>query len=195
LYFNNFNDESRTMNEKDKIRQGKFLSLILRHEPSKIGLNLDAEGWADVAVLLQQLAKHRHALSLAELEEIVATNDKQRYSFNADKSKIRANQGHSLKTIDLALQAQIPPAVLYHGTASRFMQSIQSEGLQKRSRQHVHLSADTQTARKVGARHGTPVILQLDAQQMHADGFVFYCAENGVWLTEHVPVRYLQVMQ
>ena len=125
---------------------------------------------------------------------IVATNDKQRYSFNADKSKIRANQGHSLKTVDLALQPQIPPAVLYHGTASRFMQSIQREGLQKRSRQHVHLSADTQTARKVGARHGTPVILQLDAQQMQADGFVFYCSENGVWLTEHVPARYFRVV-
>lgn len=183
------------MNEKDKIRHGRFLSLILRHEPSKIGLTLDAEGWAEVTLLLQQLAKHRHSLSLAELEEIVATNDKQRYSFNADKSKIRANQGHSLKTVDLALQPQIPPAVLYHGTASRFMQSIQREGLQKRSRQHVHLSADTQTARKVGARHGTPVILQLDAQQMQADGFVFYCSENGVWLTEHVPTRYFQVIQ
>ena len=182
------------MHDKDKIRKGKFLSLILRHQPDKIGLSLDAEGWAEVATLLQQLAKYRQTLSMAELEEIVATNDKQRYAFNADKSKIRANQGHSLRTVDLALSPRLPPDVLYHGTASRFLSSIQQHGLEKRSRQHVHLSADTQTARKVGARHGVPVILQINAQQMQTDGFVFYCAANGVWLTEHIPARYLQVI-
>ncbi|WP_020560758.1 RNA 2'-phosphotransferase [Thiofilum flexile] len=180
------------MNEKEKIRKGKFLSLILRHEPSKINLTLDQEGWAAVTELLAQLAKHQHALTREELEEIVATNNKKRYSFNQDHTKIRANQGHSLTHIDLGLVPQIPPKVLYHGTATRFLGSILEQGLVKGSRQHVHLSSEPSTARKVGMRHGNPVILRVDAEQMQRDGGVFYCSENGVWLTDHVPVQYLQ---
>lgn len=180
------------MNEKEKTQKGKFLSLILRHEPSKIGLTLDENGWASVAELLTQLAKHRHSLTMVELEEIVATNNKKRYSFNADKTNIRANQGHSISNIDLGLEPKTPPPLLYHGTATRFLASIREQGLLKSSRQHVHLSFEQETAKKVGARHGKVLILKIDTAQMQADGFTFYCSDNGVWLTDHVPANYLQ---
>lgn len=180
------------MKEQNLIRIGKFLSLILRHEPSKINLTLDSEGWASVTALLTQLAKHNHPLTMEDLETIVETNNKQRYSFNEDKTHIRANQGHSLKQIDLGLTPQTPPKVLYHGTVTRFLASIREQGLIKGSRQHVHLSLDQATAHKVGSRHGKPVVLTIDAEQMHRNGLLFYCSENGVWLTDHVPVQYLQ---
>ncbi|WP_028488729.1 RNA 2'-phosphotransferase [Thiothrix lacustris] len=179
------------MHSKNKIKQGKFLSLILRHEPEAIGLTLDAAGWVAVPELLKQLAAHGRGMSMAELEDIVASNDKQRYSFNADKTQIRANQGHSLKTLDLGLASAEPPDILYHGTAKRFLDSILQTGLEKRSRQHVHLSVDELTAHKVGSRHGSPVILRVAARQMQHDGFIFYCSDNGVWLTDHVPIAYL----
>lgn len=180
-----------TMNEKDMISKGKFLSLILRHNPSKIGLTLDENGWASVDILLIQLAKHHHKLTMEQLELIVETNNKKRYSFNEDKTKIRANQGHSLKDIDLGLEARIPPKILYHGTASRFLKAIMQEGINKGSRQHVHLSIDLVTAKNVGSRHGLPVILEIDAEKMQAEGFKFYCSDNGVWLTDHIPAQYL----
>lgn len=182
------------MNEKEKISKGKFLSLILRHQPETIGLKLDEAGWADVEDLLARLAAHNKRLSRAELEELVFTNDKQRYSFNEDASKIRANQGHSLKTVDLQLEPVIPPAILYHGTASRFVDAILQTGLQAQSRQHVHLSQDLETASKVGARHGKPVIFLVAAQQMHLDGLNFYCSANNVWLTEKVSANYLKIV-
>ncbi|HPY39338.1 MAG TPA: RNA 2'-phosphotransferase [Thiolinea sp.] len=182
------------MNEKEKTSKGKFLSLILRHQPETIGLTLDESGWAAVDDLLAKLAAHKKPLSRAELEELVSTNDKQRYSFNADQTKIRANQGHSLQTIDLGLEPLEPPAVLYHGTASRFVEAILQTGLRAQSRQHVHLSKDTATATKVGARHGKPIILVVDAQTMQKDGFPFYCSENNVWLTEKVPAKYLKIV-
>lgn len=182
------------MNEKEKIHKGKFLSLILRHQPATIGLTLDEAGWASVDELLCKLAEHKQPLTRAELEALVLTNDKQRYSFSEDGSYIRANQGHSLKTIDLGLEPMQPPAILYHGTASRFVELILQEGLNAQSRQHVHLSKDIQTATKVGTRHGKPVILVVDAQQMQIDGFQFYCSANQVWLTEKVPAKYLKIV-
>ncbi|TXH71404.1 MAG: RNA 2'-phosphotransferase [Thiothrix sp.] len=182
------------MNEKEKNRKGKFLSLILRHQPETIDLSLDAEGWAVVNELLTQLAAHHHPLTRNELEELVLTNDKQRYSFSADGEKIRANQGHSLKTVELGLEPVEPPAILYHGSASRFMDLILVEGLKAQSRQHVHLSKDIETATKVGARHGRPVIFVVDAQQMWTDAYLFYCSANKVWLTEKVPAKYLKIV-
>ena len=178
------------MNEKQKRQIGKFISLILRHEPEKIGLQLDEAGWADVDELLAGLKRKGRDISFAQLQDLVTTNDKQRYSFNADQTRIRANQGHSLK-LDLQLAAAEPPEQLYHGTATRFLDSIREQGLVKGSRHHVHLSADTETAQKVGSRHGKPVILTVAAQAMSAAGYTFYCSENGVWLTEFVPVEYL----
>lgn len=177
------------MNEQQKKRIGKFISLILRHNPHKIGLELDESGWASVDDLLDGLKNKGRSISFDQLENIVETNDKQRYSFNTDKTRIRANQGHSLK-LDLQLEPVEPPEVLYHGTASRFMQAINKQGLIKGSRHHVHLSQDKETAHTVGARHGFPVIIAIASGQMHRDGYVFYCSANEVWLTESVPVKY-----
>ena len=144
------------MNEKDKKRISKFLSLVLRHRPEYIGLHLNENGWADVDELIAKSKTRNIDVLFNELEEIVVTNDKQRFAFNNDKSKIRANQGHSVKTIDLQLEAIEPPDFLYHGTVAKFLDSIKATGLQKRSRQHVHLSEDRATATKVGSRRGTP---------------------------------------
>lgn len=180
------------MNEQQKKRTGKFISLILRHSPQKIGIELDASGWASVDELLIGLKRKGRSLSFAQLEELVATNDKQRYRFNDDKSRICANQGHSLK-LDLQLDVIEPPDVLYHGTATRFLEQIKQQGLQKNNRHHVHLSSNTETAHKVGIRHGKPVILTIDASSMHHDGYIFYCSVNGVWLVDHVPPRYFSV--
>ena len=156
----------------------KLLSYVLRHRPDSIGLQLDANGWADVDVLLQR---------------VVADNDKQRFAFDAARTRIRASQGHSIQ-VDLALQPAQPPDVLYHGTASRFLKSILASGLRAGNRQHVHLSGDVDTARRVGARHGFPVILHVDTARMRADGAVFYRSDNGVWLTGPVAPRYLRVL-
>lgn len=180
---------------KTTIKQSKFLSLILRHQPETIGLELDEAGWASVPELLEKLTAHNRHMTMAELEQVVITNDKQRFSFNEDKTRIRANQGHSLKTLDLGLQPVEPPESLYHGTAERFLSSILQTGLEKRSRQHVHLSADKETAHKVGIRHGKPVILKVAAGQMQRDGLTFYHSANGVWLTDHVPTTYLEISE
>lgn len=178
------------MNEQNKKTIGKFLSLILRHEPSKIGITLDAQGWADVDELIAKCNKHHHRLTKDDLIEIVDTNDKKRYSFNHDRTKIRANQGHSIK-IDLALDPAEPPEFLYHGTATRFVQSIREQGILKGSRQHVHLSLDVQTAVKVGSRHGKVEVLTILSGKMYRDGIVFYVSDNGVWLTDYVDVKYI----
>lgn len=182
------------MNPKEKTSKGKFLSLILRHQPETIGLMLDAAGWTSVAELLAQLAAHGHPMSAAELEILVATNDKQRYAFNTDHTQIRANQGHSLTEVDLGLTPQLPPEILFHGTAQVTLAAILATGLEKRSRQHVHLSLDSVTARKVGARHGKPVVLQVAAGAMYRAGHAFYQADNGVWLTDAVAPQYLEVL-
>lgn len=179
------------MNEKQQKTISKFLSLILRHSPETIGLRLDENGWTDVATLLQKLNEHGHAVTREELETVVADNDKQRFAFNEDHSRIRASQGHSVQ-VQLELAPQEPPELLYHGTVDKFMQSIQEQGLLKMSRQHVHLSRDKETAQKVGSRRGTPVILNIRSGEMHRDGILFYLSENGVWLTDNVPVQYIE---
>ena len=180
------------MNETNKKRISKFLSLVLRHQPEHIGLNLDRNGWAEVNELIDK-SKTKHILfSRSELEAIVVTNDKQRFAFNADKTKIRANQGHSVKTIDLQLEAIQPPEFLYYGTVAKFIDAIRTTGLQKRSRQHVHLSEDRDTATKVGSRRGVPIVLSISSLEMHNKGYQFYRSENNVWLTDHVPVAFIE---
>ena len=178
------------MNEKDTKRISKFLSLVLRHKPQTIQLNLDEQGWADVDELLEKWAKHRKAITLDQLQYVVTHNDKQRFTFNDDQTKIRANQGHSID-IQLNLDIQTPPETLYHGTATRFLESIFEKGLIKGSRQHVHLSADIETATKVGKRHGKLAILIVQSGKMHEAGFEFYLSKNKVWLTDHVPSKYV----
>ena len=175
---------------QDTVQLSKFLSYVLRHQPDKIGLQLDRQGWVDVDALLKQANAYGVPLNRPLLEEIVATNNKQRFSFSPNGQKIRANQGHSVP-IDLGLEPQKPPAVLYHGTAQHFLESIFAAGLHSGNRRHVHLSRDAETALKVGRRHGKPVILQVAAQQMDADGHLFFCSDNGVWLTDQVAPRYL----
>ena len=165
----------------------KFLSLILRHKPQIVGIELDEHGWADVEDLIRRVKNLDHAT----LEQIVVTDEKQRYSFSADKKLIRANQGHSIP-VDVELEELKPPEILYHGTGEKFSASIKSLGLLKKSRLYVHLSSDVDTARKVGRRHGIPKIFLIDSLRMFDDGFKFYRAVNGVWLTEHVPAKYLK---
>jgi putative RNA 2'-phosphotransferase len=174
------------------VTTSKTLSYVLRHRPDSIGLQLDANGWAGVDALLACLAAHGKPIARTLLEQVVEQNDKQRFAFNADRTRIRASQGHSI-AVDLGLQTAPPPAVLYHGTASRFLKSIMRGGLHAGNRQHVHLSPDVETARMVGARHGFPVVLRVDAARMAADGQVFYRADNGVWLSGTVAPRYLRV--
>lgn len=176
--------------EKQAIQISKFLSLVLRHQPELIGLSLDEAGWASVDELLAACRVHGKTISLEQLQEVVATNDKKRFSFNEDGSLIRANQGHSVE-VELGYEAAMPPARLFHGTAERFLASIKEQGLLKGNRHHVHLSAGIETATKVGQRHGKPVVLHVDAGRMQQDGFIFYLSTNGVWLTEHIPVPYL----
>ncbi len=179
-------------NESNK-KTSKFISLILRHNPGAIGIKLDEHGWADVEELIQGVNKAGKALDLDLLKEIVRTNDKKRFNFNEDFTKIRANQGHSIQ-VDVELKAALPPDVLYHGTATRFLGSILNakEGLRAGSRLYVHLSRDYSTAVKVGSRHGIPVVLKVEAGRMVKDGYTFYLSENGVWLVEKVPVKYLE---
>lgn len=175
---------------KPNNQTSKFLSLVLRHNPQKIGLTLDPSGWVSVETLLAALAKHGHPLTRPQLEEIVSTNEKKRFAFNEDKTQIRASQGHSIP-VELGYQAQPPPPLLYHGTATRFEGSIRKQGILKGDRHHVHLSADKETATKVGQRHGQPVVLTIDAPAMVSQGHVFLKSENGVWLTDHVPPQFL----
>lgn len=174
------------------VATSKLLSYVLRHRPDSIGLALDAHGWAAVDDLLALLAAAGHRVDLTLLERVVADNDKRRFAFSDDGTRIRASQGHSVK-VDLALAEAEPPPVLYHGTASRFLKSILAQGLRPAGRHHVHLSVDVATARRVGARHGFPAILRVDTRRMRADGIKFYVSDNGVWLTEAVLPRYLEV--
>ncbi|WP_017327953.1 RNA 2'-phosphotransferase [Synechococcus sp. PCC 7336] len=176
--------------DKSQVHISKFLSLILRHKPETIGLELDNSGWANVSELLAKAEEHNRQISMKELITVVAENDKQRFIFNSDRSKIRANQGHSL-SIELDLKPVKPPEILYHGTATRFIDSIRTQGLIKGRRQHVHLSSDIETARKVGDRHGKPVILAVLTDKMHDGNHQFFLSDNKVWLTDYVPVEYI----
>ncbi|BAY11226.1 RNA 2'-phosphotransferase [Calothrix sp. NIES-2098] len=173
------------------IKISKYLSKHLRHQPDRIGIKLSPGGWVNVQELITACANNQFPITLEELQEVVANNDKQRFSFDTTGTLIRANQGHSVK-VDLQLQPVIPPNVLYHGTGHKSVESIMQAGLTKMSRHHVHLSPDIATAQAVGARHGKPVVLAVDAAAMHQVGYQFYCSDNGVWLVDAVPPEYLQ---
>ena len=175
------------MSEKET---SKYISLILRHKPEVIGIALDEHGWADVNELIAGVKK-THYLDMPLLEKIVKEDEKQRYSFNEDKTLIRANQGHSIP-VDVELEETTPPEILYHGTGMKYVDSIDSLGLIPKSRLYVHLSADKETAIKVGTRHGKPVVYLIDSGRMNNDGFKFYKSVNGVWLTKEVPTKYLR---
>lgn len=171
------------------IKLGRFLSLVLRHDPGAAGIALDEHGWADVGELLAGVNRTGRKIDMAALERIVRENNKRRYSFNEDRTKIRANQGHSV-AVDVELRETEPPERLYHGTATRFLPSIYKEGLRKMSRQHVHLSGNFETAMAVGKRHGIPTVITIDAGAMARDGVKFYRSENGVWLCGEVTAKY-----
>lgn len=171
--------------EKEMEEMGKFLSYILRHSKKEFADGLiNEKGWMDVDILVDKYG-FTHKL----LEELVSTNEKQRYEFNSDHRQIRARQGHSIP-VDVELKETVPPDVLYHGTAWKYMSSIKQRGLLKKTRLYVHLSADEETAKKVGARHGEPVVIHIDAKKMYEDGIKFYLSNNGVWLTDHVNPKY-----
>lgn len=173
--------------EKNLATISKFLSFVLRHKPASIGLALDPEGWADVDELI---TKADIPITRALLVEAVEKNDKKRFALSADGQSIRANQGHSI-AVDLGLKPVEPPQTLFHGTANRFVESIRAQGLRPQNRRYVHLSADRETATKVGQRHGKPVILTVPALTLHTQGHAFYQAENGVWLTDAIPAEAL----
>ena len=171
-------------------KTSKFISLILRHKPEVIGIELDEHGWADVGKLIAGIAKSR-PFDMEMLEEIVRTDSKQRYSFNEDRTMIRANQGHSIP-VDVEPERKKPPEVLYHGTGEKYVSSIDRQGLIPKSRLYVHLSPDEATARNVGRRHGKPVVYEVMAGEMDRDGKEFFLSVNGVWLTKAVPAEYLR---
>jgi len=168
----------------------KFLSLILRHKPDAVGLSLDAQGWAPIAELIAKCSRAGTRFTREELLEVVGSSEKKRFTVSEDGKRIRAAQGHSI-AVKLGLAPTEPPDKLFHGTATRFLDSIFAEGLSPKSRQQVHLSVDAATALRVGQRHGKPVILSVEALRMHQQGHAFYRADNGVWLTDHVPPAYL----
>jgi putative RNA 2'-phosphotransferase len=174
------------MSEKET---SKFMSLILRHKPETIGISLDEHGWANADELIAGINKI-HPLDMKLLEKIVAEDEKQRYSFNEDKTLIRANQGHSIP-VDVELENKIPPDILWHGTGEKYVASIDLMGLIPKSRLYVHLSLDYDTAVKVGSRHGKPCVYQVEAKKMSDDGYDFFVSANGIWLTKTVPVDYL----
>jgi putative RNA 2'-phosphotransferase len=175
----------------DQIQLSKFLSFVLRHKPDAIGLTLSPDGWVAIDELIEKAEAAGTRFERDDLLHVVATSDKKRFSISEDGLRIRAAQGHSVQ-VELGLLPQEPPAVLYHGTATRFLDSIRLHGLKPQARQQVHLSSDEATAQRVGQRHGKPVVLTVDARAMHAAGICFYCADNGVWLTDEVPPKFLR---
>jgi putative RNA 2'-phosphotransferase len=178
------------MSSSQTTSASKFLSLVLRHEPSAAHVTLDSAGWVEVESLLAGCAKAGKAISRSDLEHVVVTNAKKRFEFSADRTRIRASQGHSVE-VELEYAPSIPPPILYLGTATRFLDSSRKQGLLKMQRHHVHLSAVTKVTLEVGARHGKPVLLTILAGEMHAAGHVFYRSTNGVWLVDHVPPQCL----
>lgn len=180
------------MDDKRRTRVSKLMSKVLRHAPESVGLTLEPGGWVPVAELLAGLARAGTRLTREELDEVVRLCDKQRFAIDPDGQKIRANQGHST-AVEVEFEEVEPPAELFHGTADANLPSILRDGLLKGKRHHVHLSLDTETATRVGRRHGAPVVLVVDAARMRADGHLFHRSANGVWLVEHVPPQYLRV--
>ena len=181
------------LDEKSLVKRSKYLARHLRHQPEALGLTLEPGGWVAVDALLAAMARHGVAISRADLEEIVARNNKQRFAFDETGQRIRASQGHSV-LVDLQLTPLSPPEALYHGTSQATVAVILRDGLHKMRRQHVHLTAEIATAANVGSRHGAPAVLLADAAAMAGDGYQFYRSENGVWLTESVPPRYLRLL-
>lgn len=179
------------INEKQITHISKFLSLVLRHQPETIGIRLDQNGWTDVNELIEKANNYGIQFDRGKLNHIVATNSKTRFAFNDTLDKIRASQGHSVE-IELGYTNQKPPEILYHGTGEKSVLSIIDIGLEKRCRQHVHLSGDIETALKVGQRHGKPFVFMVLAKQMFNDKFEFFISDNGVWLTDNVPTKYLK---
>ncbi|WP_282087500.1 RNA 2'-phosphotransferase [Streptomyces tendae] len=177
------------MQQERSVKVSKYLSKHLRHQPERIGLTLDEGGWVEIDTLIAAAAEHGFRFTREELDDVVATNDKRRFA--VEGARIRASQGHSIN-VDLQLPAATPPPYLYHGTVARHLEAIRAEGLRPMNRHDVHLSADRETATRVGARRGRPVVLPVDAAAMHRDGHVFRVSANGVWLTRHVPSRYLR---
>ncbi|MBJ7902082.1 RNA 2'-phosphotransferase [Streptomyces sp. DSM 110735] len=177
------------MDDRRTVKLSKYLSKHLRHQPERIGLTLDAGGWVEIDALMTAAAAHGFPFTRAELDHVVAVNDKKRYA--VEGTRIRASQGHTVR-VDLGLAPATPPPYLYHGTVARSLDAIRAEGLRPMSRHDVHLSADRETATRVGSRRGRPVVLAVDAAAMHRDGHVFRVSANGVWLTESVPARYLR---
>lgn len=171
----------------------KFLSFVLRHRPDAIGITLDLEGWTDIAALIAAATKDGKQLDRDLIQAVVTTSDKKRFAISEDGLRIRAVQGHSTESVDINYVEQVPPEFLYHGTATRFMDAIRKDGLLPGSRQYVHLSQDEQTALAVGQRHGKPVVLKIKALLMHEQGFKFFQAENGVWLTLNVPIIFISI--
>lgn len=176
------------MNKTDLVKISKFLSLVLRHKPEEIDLILDKNGWANVNDIIDKSKQLN--LDFNTIKKIVDASEKKRFQLSEDQSKIRANQGHSV-TIDLELQEVEPPEILYHGTATRFIESIKKHGLCSKERNHVHLSNDIKTAMEVGKRHGRPIILKINAIEMYKQGMQFYLSENSVWLTRDVPIKFI----
>lgn len=172
------------------VETSKFLSYVLRHRPDSIGIALDPEGWVLVDELLDRCRAHKKPITREHLDEVVATNSKQRFAFSEDRLRIRASQGHSVE-VDLGYKPATPPETLYHGTPERSVESIRSGGLLRGRRHHVHLSHEVETAKQVGGRHGKPVVLVVRSGEMHRNGTPFYRSANGVWLTEHVPAEYI----
>jgi putative RNA 2'-phosphotransferase len=179
------------MDSTRRVKISKYLSKHLRHEPERLGLRLTHGGWVPIEALLDACRSHRFPITREELDEVVRTRDKQRFAFDPTGTQIRANQGHSV-AVDLQLEPVAPPALLYHGTGQPSVESILESGLKKMARHHVHLSADVATAVKVGARHGKPVVLVIDAAAMRQAGYVFYRSANGVWLVDDVPPQCLR---
>jgi len=179
------------INDKQITHISKFLSLVLRHQPETIGIQLDQRGWTDIDELIEKANSYGVKFDREILNHIVATNSKKRFAFNNTLDKIRASQGHSVE-IELGYTNQKPPEILFHGTGEKSVQSILDTGLEKRNRQHVHLSSDFDTAVKVGQRHGKPFVFKVLAERMYNDNFQFFISDNGVWLTDHVPTKYLK---
>ncbi|HBF7929036.1 TPA: RNA 2'-phosphotransferase [Clostridioides difficile] len=178
------------MSKKDKL--SIFISLILRHKPETIGIKLDDYGYADVNELIEKINNTGRNINIEILEQIVKEDNKQRYSFNEDRSKIRANQGHSIN-VNVELRELEPPRFLYHGTATRFLNNIKKEGIISKSRLYVHLSNDIDTAVQVGKRHGIPIVLKINAGKMYENDYKFYLSENNIWLCEYIPFKYVEI--
>lgn len=179
------------MTEKEIVKISKFISLVLRHKPEILNLNMDEEGWVNVGDLIAKINNTSFPLTKDVLDEIVVTNDKKRFAYSEDGKYIRASQGHSID-VDLKLESKSPPNYLYHGTGEKFIDSIMENGIKKMNRQHVHLSSDFNTAIKVGSRHGKPHVLSIMANKMEEDGFKFFLSDNNVWLVNEIPSKYIE---